>query len=149
MNIILKFGYSIKYEFLRVQNFTAYYLLYYQVWYQRNIGWKREDIASLLSSLFMLSIFSSFPFLLIIFLPRTPLPGPDGVKRFLLGRQLIVVPLGFLVAQITHFDRYPAYNFSPALYFFTISLGLPGKVQLWEYFSLMKNFFYFYWKTLS
>ena len=57
-------------------------------------------------------------------------PGPDGVKRFLLGRQLIVVPLGFLVAQITHFNRYPTYNFSPALYFFTISLGLPGKMML-------------------
>ena len=60
----------------------------------------------------------------------TRIPGPDGVKRFLLGRQLIVVPLGFLVAQITHFNRYPTYNFSPALYFFTISLGLPGKMML-------------------
>ena len=62
--------------------------------------------------------------------PESRIPGPDGVKRFLLGRQLIVVPLGFLVAQITHFNRYPTYNFSPALYFFTISLGLPGKMML-------------------
>ena len=60
---------------------------------------------------------------------------PDGVKRFLLGRQLIVVPLGFLVAQITSFDRYPAYNFSQAFYFFTISLGLPGQGTILFYCS--------------
>jgi hypothetical protein len=39
---------------------------------------------------------------------------------------LIVVPLGFLVAQITNFSRFPYNNFPPALYFFAITLGLPG-----------------------
>ena len=54
--------------------------------------------------------------------------GPDGVKRFLLGRQLIVVPLGFVVAQITNFGRFPVNNFPTALYFLTINLGFPGKI---------------------
>ena len=77
-------------------------------------------------------------YFLLIYFQYFWLVEPDGVKRFLLGRQLIVVPLGFLVAQITSFDRYPAYNFSQAFYFFTISLGLPG--QWLHYFF---NFLFF------
>lgn len=56
---------------------------------------------------------------------------PEGVQRFLLGRQLIVVPLNFLVAQITNFSLFPAsYIGSNLGYFLLVSLGLPGMLLL-------------------
>jgi hypothetical protein len=48
----------------------------------------------------------------------------DGIARFLLGRQLICVPMGFLIATITLFEAYE--NLYPALYFILVGLGIPG-----------------------
>jgi hypothetical protein len=50
----------------------------------------------------------------------------EGVKKFLLGRQLTVVPLGFFIASLTHFiglnEEYLPYG----LYFVLVTSGLPG-----------------------
>lgn len=56
----------------------------------------------------------------------------DKVKSFLLGRQMIVVPLGFLFAQLTHYSRYSTDTswLPPALYFPVITVGIPGIVIL-------------------
>jgi hypothetical protein len=48
----------------------------------------------------------------------------DGIARFLLGRQLICVSMGFLISTITLFEAYE--NLNPALYFILVGLGLPG-----------------------
>jgi hypothetical protein len=53
-----------------------------------------------------------------------------GVKRFLLGRQMIVVPLGFIVAQITHFGNFPQDMLDPFTYFLLVNIGLPGILTL-------------------
>ena len=50
----------------------------------------------------------------------------DGVARFLLGRQMIVVPLGFLVASITHFTSCDALRLNYTQCLFLVGLGLPG-----------------------
>lgn len=49
----------------------------------------------------------------------------DGIPKFLLGRQLIVVPMGFLIANITLFDKYYG-MMSPSLFFLLVGLGIPG-----------------------
>jgi hypothetical protein len=50
----------------------------------------------------------------------------EGITRFLLGRQLIVVPLGFLMATITLFEGYD--NLPSGWYFLLVGLGLPGMI---------------------
>lgn len=60
----------------------------------------------------------------------------DNVKRFLLGRQLIVVPLCFLVAQITHFSKYPRSGWPTILYDLVIVTGLPGVLVLLQFAQL-------------
>eukprot|EP01036_Dinobryon_divergens_P024224 gene24224-32655_t len=61
--------------------------------------------------------------------------GQGSVERFMLGRQLIVVPLGFLVAQITHFGRTPVWS-DPVLYFIVVIVGLPGILTLLQFAQL-------------
>ena len=61
--------------------------------------------------------------------------GQGSVERFMLGRQLIVVPLGFLVAQITHFGRTPVWS-DPVLYFVVVIVGLPGILTLLQFAQL-------------
>jgi hypothetical protein len=48
----------------------------------------------------------------------------NGVQKFLLGRQLIVVPLNFLIANITLFRGYETLH--PVVYFLLVGLALPG-----------------------
>ena len=65
--------------------------------------------------------------------------GQGSVERFMLGRQLIVVPLGFLVAQITHFGRTPTVGTfwsDPVLYFLVVNVGLPGILTLLQFAQL-------------
>eukprot|EP00602_Paraphysomonas_sp_CaronLab_P003171 CAMPEP_0185039316 /NCGR_PEP_ID=MMETSP1103-20130426/36053_1 /TAXON_ID=36769 /ORGANISM="Paraphysomonas bandaiensis, Strain Caron Lab Isolate" /LENGTH=532 /DNA_ID=CAMNT_0027578157 /DNA_START=126 /DNA_END=1724 /DNA_ORIENTATION=+ len=54
----------------------------------------------------------------------------EGVKKFLLGRQLTVVPLGFLIAALTHFENLNRDNFPGGLYFIVVTAGLPGVLIL-------------------
>jgi hypothetical protein len=62
----------------------------------------------------------------------------DNVKRFLLGRQMIVVPMGFLFAQLTHYSDCPGNLIwlPPALYFPVITVGIPGVLILLQFAQL-------------
>mmetsp|Transcript_22127 Transcript_22127/g.37466 ORF Transcript_22127/g.37466 Transcript_22127/m.37466 type:complete len:620 (+) Transcript_22127:270-2129(+) len=60
----------------------------------------------------------------------------DHVKRFLLGRQQLVVPLGFLFAQLTHFSRFPADHLPSYLYYPLVTIGLPGILVLLQFAQL-------------
>lgn len=51
---------------------------------------------------------------------------PELMKRFLLGRQLIVVPVSFLIAQITNFSKFPSNIFNDFFYGLFVDVGLPG-----------------------
>lgn len=62
--------------------------------------------------------------------------GEDGVKKFLLGRQLIVVPLGFIVAQVTSFNKFPTDLLDPVSYALLIDVGLPGILVLLQFAQL-------------
>lgn len=62
--------------------------------------------------------------------------GEDGVKKFLLGRQLIVVPLGFIVAQVTSFNKFPKDLLDPVSYALLIDVGLPGILVLLQFAQL-------------
>ena len=55
---------------------------------------------------------------------------PQGVERFLLGRQQLVVPCGFVVAQITSFTSFPSKGMSQGLYFIVVVFGLPAVLVL-------------------
>jgi hypothetical protein len=58
--------------------------------------------------------------------------GEDCVGRFLLGRQMIVVPLGFLIASITRFHS-NIYNDMPSFfYFLIIQLNLPSMLVMMQ-----------------
>ena len=58
--------------------------------------------------------------------------GDDGVGRFLLGRQLIVVPLGFLISNITRFHS-EMYEKMPVLInFLLIKLNLPSMLVMMQ-----------------
>lgn len=61
---------------------------------------------------------------------------PDGIERFLLGRQQIVVPFGFLVAQITHFGLLPMSGFPPVVKFLLVGFGLPAVLVLLQFSQL-------------
>jgi hypothetical protein len=61
---------------------------------------------------------------------------PDGVERFLLGRQQIVVPFGFLVAQITHFGLLPMTGFPPFLKFILVGFSLPAVLVMLQFSQL-------------
>ena len=52
--------------------------------------------------------------------------GQDGVCRFLLGRQTIVVPCGFLLANLLHFSGAVYNDMSPIAKFWLLGLGVPG-----------------------
>jgi hypothetical protein len=54
----------------------------------------------------------------------------EGVKKFLLGRQLTVVPLGFFIASLTHFIGLNEYQMPYGLYFILVTAGLPGVMIL-------------------
>lgn len=60
----------------------------------------------------------------------------DKVKQFLLGRQLIVVPLNFLVAQLTHFSGFPKNLLPDYVYFPVIVAGIPGVLLLLQFAQL-------------
>ena len=60
----------------------------------------------------------------------------EGVKKFLLGRQLTVVPLGFVIAQLTHFERLNPDNFGKGLYFLIVVVGIPGVLILLQFAQL-------------
>lgn len=60
----------------------------------------------------------------------------EGVKKFLLGRQLTVVPLGFVIAQLTHFERLNRDNFPNGLYFLIVTAGIPGVLILLQFAQL-------------
>ena len=60
----------------------------------------------------------------------------DRVKHFLLGRQLIVVPLNFIVAQLTHFSGFPSDLLPSFLYYLIIVVGLPGVLVLLQFAQL-------------
>ena len=58
--------------------------------------------------------------------------GDDGVGRFLLGRQMIVVPLGFLISNITRFQS-PMYAEMPVLFnFLLLKLNLPSMLVMMQ-----------------
>ena len=58
--------------------------------------------------------------------------GDDGVGRFLLGRQMIVVPLGFLISNITRFHS-EMYEKMPILInFLLIKLNLPSMLVMMQ-----------------
>ena len=52
--------------------------------------------------------------------------APNGVERFLLGRQQLVVPLGFLAAQIMNFEKFPASDLNYIWRLIFVGLGLPA-----------------------
>lgn len=54
----------------------------------------------------------------------------EGVKKFLLGRQLTVVPLGFFIASLTHFIGLNEDYMPFGLYFIVVTAGLPGVMIL-------------------
>ena len=54
----------------------------------------------------------------------------EGVKKFLLGRQLTVVPLGFFIASLTHFIGLNEDQMPYGLYFILVTAGLPGVMIL-------------------
>ena len=62
----------------------------------------------------------------------------DNVKRFLLGRQMMVVPMGFLVAQLTHYSGFPrgVSWMPPYLYFPIVTVGIPGVLILLQFAQL-------------
>jgi hypothetical protein len=68
---------------------------------------------------------------LIIFLTYDILDTAEGVKKFLLGRQLLVVSLGFFIASLTHFaglkDHVPY-----GLYFVVVTAAFPGVMVFLE-----------------
>jgi hypothetical protein len=66
----------------------------------------------------------------------------EGITRFLLGRQLIVVPLGFLMATITLFEGYG--NLPSGWYFLLVGLGLPGMIVTMQVAQLAPQVF---WRT--
>lgn len=49
----------------------------------------------------------------------------DGTATFLLGRQMLVVPSGFFIAQITFFTTGHE-TLNPVLYYLLVGLGIPG-----------------------
>lgn len=61
---------------------------------------------------------------------------PDGVNRFFLGRQLIVVPLGFIIAQITNFSGLPTEDIDGGLYGLLVNVGLPGILAMLQFAQL-------------
>ena len=65
---------------------------------------------------------------MIIFLLLTD--TVEGVKKFLLGRQLTVVPLGFFIASLTHFVGLKEESLPYGLYFIIVTAGLPGVMIL-------------------
>lgn len=54
----------------------------------------------------------------------------------MLGRQLTVVPLGFLIAQLTHFEGLHKENFPGGLYFVVVTAGIPGVLILLQFAQL-------------
>lgn len=50
----------------------------------------------------------------------------DRVKKFLLGRQMIVVPLAFIISNITQLNHFPTNKLDSFLYACIITFGLPG-----------------------
>eukprot|EP00603_Paraphysomonas_imperforata_P002008 CAMPEP_0114427034 /NCGR_PEP_ID=MMETSP0103-20121206/8126_1 /TAXON_ID=37642 ORGANISM="Paraphysomonas imperforata, Strain PA2" /NCGR_SAMPLE_ID=MMETSP0103 /ASSEMBLY_ACC=CAM_ASM_000201 /LENGTH=503 /DNA_ID=CAMNT_0001596055 /DNA_START=273 /DNA_END=1784 /DNA_ORIENTATION=+ len=60
----------------------------------------------------------------------------EGVKKFLIGRQLTVVPLGFVFAHLTHFVHMNRENFNSATYFLIVEAGLPGVLILLQFAQL-------------
>jgi hypothetical protein len=50
----------------------------------------------------------------------------EGVKKFLLGRQLTVVILSFFISSLTHFVGLNDDSLPYGLYFFIVTAGLPG-----------------------
>ena len=62
------------------------------------------------------------------------------VSRFLLGRQQICVPLGFMVAQITAFSGYMDQQLlGPFWSFLLVTIGLPGIVVLLQVLNICYN----------
>ena len=60
----------------------------------------------------------------------------NGIERYLLGRQQTVVPLGFLIASITHFGYYPIGILSPTVDFLLTGFGLPVVIILLQFSQL-------------
>ena len=54
----------------------------------------------------------------------------EGIKKFLLGRQLTVVPLGFFIASLTHFVGLHEESMPYGLYYIIVTAGLPGVMIL-------------------
>jgi hypothetical protein len=58
----------------------------------------------------------------------------EGIPRFLLGRQMLVVPMGFLLANVTLFK---GWEYLPdEIYIPLIALGLPGMIVTMQCFKL-------------
>jgi hypothetical protein len=60
----------------------------------------------------------------------------EGVKKFLIGRQLTVVPLGFVFAHFTHFVHLNRDNYNAVAYFLIVEAGLPGVLILLQFAQL-------------
>lgn len=58
------------------------------------------------------------------------------MKKFLIGRQLTVVPLGFVFARLTHFVRLHRENYGTLGYFLVVEAGLPGVLILLQFAQL-------------
>jgi hypothetical protein len=61
----------------------------------------------------------------------------EGIKKFLLGRQMIVVPMGFLTAQITQFTYFPSGILPYGIYYILIIIGFPGIMVLLQLAQLI------------
>lgn len=58
--------------------------------------------------------------------------GDDCIGRFLLGRQMIVVPLGFLISNITRFHSVIYDDMPSFFYFVIIQLNLPSMLVMMQ-----------------
>ena len=58
--------------------------------------------------------------------------GDEGVGKFLLGRQMIVVPLGFLMSNITLFHFENNNIFPSVIYFIIVNLNIPSMLVLMQ-----------------
>ena len=62
---------------------------------------------------------------------RTLSSTNDSVERYLLGRQQVVVPIGFLIAQINHFSNPSlATNVPRLIYYLLTGFGFPAVVVM-------------------
>ena len=69
-------------------------------------------------------------------LPLLDSEQEDRVKKFLLGRQMIVVPLAFVISNITQLSNYPSNQMAPFLFTFIITFGLPGVLMFVQFAQL-------------